>query len=71
MYAYYAMIEHNLRLDRNAQADYEQLAYLLWADVVVSDDDRFFRSAFQTLWAPHGKRMESAGSFATLVQALV
>ncbi|MCU1317506.1 MAG: hypothetical protein JWN63_2828 [Candidatus Acidoferrum typicum] len=68
--AYYAMIEHNLRLDRNAQADFEQLAYLLWADVVVSNDERFFRSAFQTLWAPHGRRMESVESFTTLVREL-
>jgi hypothetical protein len=68
--AYYAMIEHNLPLDRNAQADYEHLAYLLWADVVVSNDEKFFRSAFQTLWASRHKRMESAESFAALVRAL-
>jgi len=68
--AYYAMIEHNLPLDRNAQADYEQLAYLLWADVIVSNDEKFFRSAFQAIWAPRGKRMESAESFAALMQAL-
>lgn len=68
--AYYAMIENNLPLDRNAQADYEQLAYLLWADVIVSNDQKFFRSAFQTLWAPLGKRMESAQSFAQLVREL-
>jgi hypothetical protein len=31
----YAALEHTGRLDRNAQADYEQLAYLFWADVIV------------------------------------
>jgi hypothetical protein len=67
---YFAMIEQNLALDRNAQADYEQLAYLLWADVVVSNDEKFFRSAFQTIWAPRGKRMESAESFAALLRAI-
>ena len=67
---YYAAAEHNLPLDRNAQADYEQLAYLIWADLVVSNDDKFFRSAFEALWAPRGKRMLSAESFAALTIAL-
>ena len=67
---YYAAIEHNRRLDGNEQADYEQLAYLLWADVVVSDDQAFFRSAFDTLWKPRGKRMESAASFVDLLNTL-
>jgi hypothetical protein len=67
---YYAAIEHNRPIDRNAQADFEQLAYLIWADIVVSNDEGFYRSAFQTLWAPRGKRMESAQSFAALLQAL-
>lgn len=69
--AYYAMVENNLPLDRNTQADYEQLAYLLWADVIVSNDQKFFRSAFQTLWAPRGKRMESAETFAQLCDNLL
>jgi hypothetical protein len=67
---YYAMIEHNEKLDRNAQADYEQLAYLNWADVVVSNDERFFRNAFETLWKQRGKRMESAQSLAALLKAI-
>jgi hypothetical protein len=65
---YYAAIEHNGRLDGNEQADYEQLAYLLWADVVVSDDRAFFRSAFDTIWKPRGKRMESTASFVELLK---
>jgi hypothetical protein len=67
---YYAAIEHNLALDRNAQADFEQLAYLTWADVIVSNDQKFFRSAFQTLWAPRGKRLETSESFAALMDKL-
>jgi hypothetical protein len=59
----YAAMEHNRRLDGNEQADYEQLAHLIWADVVVSEDRAFFRSAFDALWKPRGKRMESAASF--------
>ena len=67
---YYAGFEHNQTIDRNAQADFEQLAYLLWADVVVSNDERFFRSAFEALWKPRGKRLESAQSFAALLTAI-
>lgn len=63
---YYAALEHYGRIDRNAQADYEQLAYLTWADVMVSNDTRFMRSAFDTLWRPRGKRFETAESFAAL-----
>jgi hypothetical protein len=61
-------MEHNGRLDGNEQADYEQLAHLIWADVVVSDDEAFFRRAFDVLWKPRGKRMESAQSFAELLE---
>jgi hypothetical protein len=67
---YYAAVEHNLPIDRNAQADFEQLAYLNWADVVVSNDEGFFRAAFEALWKPRGKRMESAQSFAALLAAV-
>jgi len=61
---YYAAIEHNKPLDRNAQADFEQLAYLTWSDIVVSDDEGFFRSAFDVIWRPRGKLLESAANFA-------
>lgn len=67
---YYAAIEHNRRLDGNEQADYEQLAYLQWADVVVSDDEAFFRGAFNAIWKQRGKRMECAASFVALLNTL-
>lgn len=68
---YYAVVEHSEALDRNAQPDYEQLAYLTWADLVVSDDQKFFRRAFETLWKPRGKRLESSTDFAALLERLV
>jgi hypothetical protein len=68
---YYAAIEHNKPLDRNAQADFEQLAYLTWSDIVVSDDERFFRSAFDAIWKPRGKLLESAAGFAARLQNIV
>jgi len=69
-HGFHAAVEHNQPIDRNAQADYEQLAYLTWADIVVSDDEGFFRGAFETIWQPRGKRLESAESFAKLVERL-
>jgi hypothetical protein len=68
---YYAAAEHNHPLDRNAQPDYELLAYLTWADLVVSDDAGFFQRAFETIWKPRGKRLETADSFAALMDRLM
>lgn len=67
---FYAMTEHNKKLDRNSQPDYQLLAYLTWADLVVSDDTGFFRNAFETIWKPRGKRLETAETFATLMDRL-
>jgi hypothetical protein len=67
---YYAAVEHSEALDRNAQPDYEQLAYLTWADLIVSDDQSFFRRAFETLWKPRGKRLESSSEFVALLNRL-
>lgn len=69
-HGYHAAVEHNDRIDRNAQADYEQLAYLTWADVVVSDDEGFFRDAYEAIWRPRGKRLESSQSFVELMRRL-
>jgi len=67
---YYAATKHNEPLDRNAQNDYEQLAYLNWADVVVSNDETFFRQAFEDIWLPRGKRIETAETFVQLLHRL-
>ena len=66
---YYAEIEVNRPLDKNAQADYEQLAYLVWADLFVSNEGGFLESAFNALWKPKGKRLESAEGFSALLSA--
>ena len=67
LYAYHhAVTKQNDPVDENAQLDYEQLAYLTWADIVVSNDERFFRQAFEAIWKPRGKRFETAESFAAL-----
>jgi hypothetical protein len=71
LYAHwYAAVEHNKPIDGNAQADYEQLAYLCWAEVFVSNDAKFQLDAFNELWRPRGKRFETAESFAALMSRL-
>jgi hypothetical protein len=67
---YYAALEQRERIDRNAQADYEQLAYLTWADLVVSNDASFFTHAFDAIWRGRGKRLESAETFVKLLERL-
>lgn len=71
LYAYYYAAAEHGRLDRNAQADYELMAHLVWADLVVSDDKRFFRRAFETIWKPRGKGLLGAEEFADLINRLL
>jgi len=58
---YYAMLEQSEPLDRNAQADYEQLCYLQWADVIVSNDFNFFRFSLQRAVATPGQTARKCG----------
>jgi hypothetical protein len=67
---YHAAEEHNAKIDRNSQADFEQLAFLTWADVIVSDDNKFFRQAFDALWKPRGKRNLTAEEFSDFANAI-
>ena len=64
---YHAIAKPNEPIDKNAQSDYEQLAYLTWADIVVSNDQKFFRSAFETIWNPCGKRLYTSAGFAEYI----
>lgn len=65
-----AAAEHERSIDRNAQADFEQLGYLTWADMIVTNETKFMRDAFDVIWRPRGKRIETAQGFAELVGKL-
>ena len=67
---YHAICRPNEGIDRNAQIDFELLAYLTWADIVVSNDERFFAQVFEAIWKPRGKRLETAESFAELANRI-
>jgi len=43
------MADHQLAVDANDKSDAQQLTFLLWTDVLVSDDQRFMTKAFDIL----------------------
>ena len=67
---YHAICRPNEGIDTNAQIDFELLAYLTWADIVVSNDERFFAQVFKAIWKSRGKRLETAESFAELANRI-
>jgi hypothetical protein len=60
---WYAMAEHNKKIDLNAQVDIQLLCYLHRADALVSDDLGFLKNAFDELWKPLGKRLYTSAEF--------
>ncbi len=61
--AYYAMTKPNAPIDTNAQADLNVMAHLLHADVLVSNEQGFLRTAFEELWKPRGKVLMTSPAF--------
>lgn len=61
--AYYAMTKPNAPIDLNAQADLNVMAHLLQADIIVSDERGFLRTAFDDLWKPRGKVLMTGPQF--------
>jgi hypothetical protein len=57
------VVDHNLKVDRNDGADSQQLAYLIWADILVSDDTRFMKNGFDLLYASSSKRFMTLPQF--------
>jgi len=61
--AYYAMTKPSAPIDMNAQADLNVMAHLLYADVLVSNEKGFLRTAFDELWKPRGKVLMTGPAF--------
>jgi hypothetical protein len=55
--------DHNLKVGANDNADSEQLAFLLWADMIISDDTKYMRAAFQLLHGNSDKRFLTLSEF--------
>jgi hypothetical protein len=67
---YFAACRPDEKIDRNAQADFEQLCYLQWADVFVSNDTKFLSAAFEALWKPKGRRLLTTDALLDVVARL-
>ena len=53
---YLPLVDHQIKVDKNDKADAEQLSFLEWADIFVSDDRAFVPRAFSLLF-PEGDKM--------------
>jgi hypothetical protein len=65
-----AFVEHNKKIDANAQVDIQILCCLHRSDVIVSCDDRFLNDTFRLFWQPKGKRLYSTEAFVQGLQRL-
>jgi hypothetical protein len=57
-------------IDLNAQADMDVMTHLLHADVLVSNETRFMRTAFNEVWRPKRKVLFTAAQFADFLKKL-
>jgi len=55
--------DHSLKVDENDRSDAEQLAFLVWADMIVSDDSHFMKEAFNILYPNSPKGFVSLSEF--------
>lgn len=65
--AHHAMTKVNDGIDLNAQADLDLMTHLLHADVLVSNETGFLRTAFEDLWRPRGKVIFTSQQFVDLI----
>lgn len=64
------MVDHNLRIDVNDKLDAEQLAFMEWGDIFVSDDTRFMRRAFDMLYGGTEKNFMSSTDFLKFINQI-
>jgi hypothetical protein len=65
--AYLPVMDRAMRVDVNDHDDATQLAYLTWADIMVSDDTRFMRSAFELLYGNSDKHFYTSEEFLRVI----
>ena len=62
--------DHSVRVDMNAQADLDILTCLLQADVLVTNESGFMRTAFEHIWRPRGKVIFTSDEFTDFLRWL-
>jgi hypothetical protein len=68
--SFYAMTRPNAPLDINAQADLNVMSHLLNAEILVTDEQGFMRTAFDDLWKENGKVCMSGTQFMQYLERL-
>jgi hypothetical protein len=51
----YPVVDKSAAIDINAQADLDVMTHLLSADILVTNEKKFMKSAFEVMWHPNGK----------------
>jgi hypothetical protein len=64
-----ASADHQLKLGVNDISDSDQLAFLIWADIMVSDGAKFMKSAFDLIFANSSKRLMTSSQFLEYLDA--
>lgn len=59
----YAVVNKSAAIDTNAQADLDVMTYLLSADILVTNEKGFMKSAFEVMWYPQGKVLFNLDEF--------
>lgn len=67
---YYAMSEPNKEVEMNVTTDIENLSYLQGTDIIVSNDLRFMKAAFDQLWNEKSKRFMTTEQFVSYLEHL-
>jgi hypothetical protein len=65
--SHHAMTKMNERIDLNAQADLDLMTHLLHADILVTNETGFMKTAFDDLWRPSGKVLFSSNEFCNFI----
>ena len=65
--AYYSATRPNDGIDLNAQADLDLMTHLLHADVLVSNEKGFLKTAFEDLWRPKGRVIFTSEEFVDFI----
>ncbi len=64
------VVDHKLKVHKNDRVDAEQLAYLIWADIFVSDDLGIILPAFKLLYPNDDKTLYSSDQFIAFLNTL-
>jgi len=67
LYLAFYTTKPNDPLDRNADADLHIMLNLLHGDILVSDETRFLKTAFNDMWRPKGKTLLTVEEFVTMI----